>query len=44
VADVEAVDGRYSIDGHRLRKQLEAAAPATPDAEDASEEPAAQAA
>ncbi len=44
LADVEAVDGRYSIDGHRLRNALEATAPPAPDAEDASEEPDAQAA
>ncbi len=39
-----AVDGRYSVDGHRLRKQLEAPAQTDSDAADASEEPAAQAA
>jgi ParB/RepB/Spo0J family partition protein len=47
LADVEIVHGRYSIDGHRLRKQLrtpEAADPPASDAEAGDEDEAAQAA
>jgi len=44
LADVEAVHGRYSIDGTGCAMQLEAPAQTAPDAVEASEEPAAQAA
>lgn len=41
MADIDRVHGRYSVEGHMLRKQLEAA---TETASDASDRPATQAA
>jgi len=44
LADIDTVHGRYSVDAHRLRKQLQPPALTEPAAEHASDEPAAQAA
>jgi len=44
VADIDRVHGTYSVEGHKLRKQLEAAAETASDATDASDEAVTQAA
>lgn len=44
LADIDVVHGRYSVDGHKLRRQLQTPAPARADSVGVPDEPAAQAA